>query len=61
MIEPLIPWTAAGVFMAATLNVPTLDYALWAVQCWAGLVIAAFYAITGLCIARIDPTEDIKD
>ena len=61
VIEPLIPWTAAGVFMAATLNVPTLDYALWAVQCWAGLVIAAFYAITGLCIARIDPTEDIKD
>ena len=57
VIEPLIPWTAAGVFMAATLGVPTLDYALWAVQCYAGLIIAAFYAVTGLCIARIDAPQ----
>lgn len=57
VIEPLIPWTAAGVFMAATLNVPTLDYALWAIQCYAGLIIAAFYAVTGLCIARIRVDE----
>lgn len=57
VIEPLIPWTAAGVFMAATLGVPTLDYALWAVQCYAGLIIAAFYAVTGLCIARVDAPQ----
>lgn len=57
VIEPLIPWTAAGVFMAATLGVPTLDYALWAVQCYAGLIIAAFYAVTGLCIARTDAPQ----
>lgn len=57
VIEPLIPWTAAGVFMAATLGVPTLDYALWAVQCYAGLIIAGFYAITGICIAKTDAHE----
>lgn len=54
VIEPLIPWTAAGVFMAATLNIPTFDYAIWAIQCYAGVIIAAFYAITGICIAKIE-------
>ena len=43
--------------MAATLGVPTLDYALWAVQCYAGLIIAGFYAITGICIAKTDAHE----
>lgn len=58
VIEPLIPWTAAGVFMASTLNVPTLEYAFWAVQCYAGLIIALFYGITGFCIAKVDEDED---
>lgn len=61
VIEPLIPWTAAGVFMAATLNVPTLDYALWAVQCYAGLIIAGFYAVTGICIAKTDTPSENKE
>lgn len=61
VIEPLIPWTAAGVFMAATLGVSTLDYALWAVQCYAGLIIAAFYAVTGLCIAKTDEPKKMEN
>ncbi|EAR55217.1 putative Na+/H+ antiporter [Photobacterium sp. SKA34] len=32
VIEPLIPWTNAGVFMTATLGVSTLDYLPWAIQ-----------------------------
>lgn len=60
VIEPLIPWTAAGVFMAGTLGVATLDYALWAVQCYAGLIIAAFYAVTGICIAKTDPETETE-
>ncbi|WP_227989300.1 Na+/H+ antiporter NhaC [Morganella morganii] len=61
VIEPLIPWTAAGVFMAATLGVPTLDYALWAIQCYAGLIIAGFYAVTGLCIAKTDDNQNNEE
>lgn len=30
--EPLVPWTAAGVYMASTLGVATLDYLPWAIQ-----------------------------
>lgn len=61
VVEPLIPWTAAGVFMASTLNVPTLDYAFWAVQCYAGVIIALFYGITGLCIAKADEDDEHDD
>jgi Na+:H+ antiporter, NhaC family len=56
--EPLMPWTVSGVFMAATLGVPTLLYAPWAVFCYAGplfsLLIAATYRHTGRGIARTD-------
>ncbi|NIW38904.1 MAG: Na+/H+ antiporter NhaC, partial [Gemmatimonadetes bacterium] len=36
VVVPLIPWSAAGVFMAATLDVPTLSYLPWAVMNYTG-------------------------
>lgn len=46
--EPLMPWTVSAVFMATTLGVPTLDYAPWAIFCWASplasLVVALCFA-----------------
>lgn len=51
IVVPLIPWSAAGVFMAATLGMPTLDYALWALMCYGGTITALFYAWTGIGIA----------
>jgi len=48
---PLIPWSAAGVFMAATLGVPVLDYAPWAILCYSGFIAALFYGWTGISIA----------
>jgi Na+:H+ antiporter, NhaC family len=54
--EPLMPWTVSGVFMAATLGVPTLLYAPWAVFCFSGplfsLLIAATYRHTGRGITQ---------
>lgn len=55
VIEPLIPWTAAGVYMASTLGVSTLDFLPWAIQCWAALFFALFYGFTGIGIARVTP------
>lgn len=55
VIEPLIPWTAAGVYMASTLGVSTLDLLPWAVQCWAAVFFALFYGFTGIGIARTTP------
>ncbi|PKH19350.1 Na+/H+ antiporter NhaC [Enterobacterales bacterium CwR94] len=52
VIEPLIPWTAAGIFMASTLGVNTLELLPWAVQCYAGIIFALICAFTGLGIAK---------
>jgi len=47
IVEPLMPWTVSAVFMAATLGVPTVSYAPWAVFCYGGpiasLALAALY------------------
>ena len=51
VVVPLIPWTAAGVFVAATLEVPTLEYAPWAVMNFTGFLFALFYGFTGIAIA----------
>jgi NhaC family Na+:H+ antiporter len=60
VIVPLIPWSMAGVFMAGTLDVPTLSYLPWAVMCYLGIVFAIIYSYTGFAIApkiRDDETE----
>lgn len=53
VIEPLLPWTAAGAYMASTLGVPTLEYLPWAIQNWIAIPIALVLAATGLGIARL--------
>jgi NhaC family Na+:H+ antiporter len=51
VIVPLIPWSAAGVFMAATLDVPTLSYLPWAVMNYTGFLFAILYGFSGFAIA----------
>ncbi len=51
VVVPLIPWSIAGVFMAATLGVDTLDYAPWAIMCYTGFIFAIIYGFTGFAIA----------
>jgi len=51
VVVPLIPWSIAGVFMAGTLGVDTLDYAKWAVMCYTGFIFAVIYGFTGFAIA----------
>ncbi|NIN72124.1 MAG: Na+/H+ antiporter NhaC [Gemmatimonadetes bacterium] len=51
VVVPLIPWSAAGVFMAATLDVPTLSYLPWAVMNYTGFLFAILYGFSGIGIA----------
>ena len=55
VFEPLVPWTAAGIYMASTLGVPTLDYLPWAIQCYTGIIFALIYGFTGIAIAKAKP------
>jgi len=58
VIVPLVPWSIAGVFMAGTLGVNTLDYAPWAIMCYTGFLLAHAYGFTGFAIApRINEDE----
>ncbi|WP_086981564.1 Na+/H+ antiporter NhaC [Vibrio aphrogenes] len=57
IIEPLVPWTSAGIYMASTLGVPTLDYLPWAIQCYTGIIFALIYGFTGFCIAKVEPEK----
>jgi NhaC family Na+:H+ antiporter len=51
VVVPLIPWSAAGVFMAATLDVPTLSYLPWAVLNYTGFLFAIAYGFAGFAMA----------
>jgi NhaC family Na+:H+ antiporter len=51
VIVPIVPWSIAGVYMAGTLGVPTLEYAPFAFLCYTGVVFAWLYGFTGFAIA----------
>lgn len=51
---PLVPWSAAGAYMTATLGVETLDYLPWAVLCYTGFIFAIIWGFTGFGIAKLE-------
>ncbi len=51
VIEPLLPWTSAGVYMATTLGVSTLDL-LPGYPMLCGNLLALIYGFSGIGIAR---------
>src|SRR5699024_7765409 len=57
VVVPIIPWSSAGVFMATTLGVSTIEYMPWAILCYSGFIFAIIYGYTGIGIAY----EDKKD
>lgn len=61
VIEPLIPWTNAGVFMAATLGVSTLDYLPWAIQNYSGVIFAMIWAYSGIGIAKLKTAKNADE
>ncbi|WP_340611005.1 Na+/H+ antiporter NhaC [Xenorhabdus bharatensis] len=61
VIEPLLPWTSAGIYMATTLGVSTLDLLPWAVQCYTAIFLALIYGFTGFGIAKVTPEYSQKN
>ncbi|MCJ8011498.1 Na+/H+ antiporter NhaC [Paenibacillus sp. KQZ6P-2] len=57
IIEPILPWTAAGAYMAGTLGVATLSYLPWAMLCWTGIIFAIIWGFTGFGIAKLTPEQ----
>ncbi|MDO4173749.1 MAG: Na+/H+ antiporter NhaC [Eubacteriales bacterium] len=61
VVEPLIPWTLAGVYMTSTLGVSPLQYGPWACLCYTGVIFAVIYGFTGFGIAKIKKDGDNYD
>ncbi|WP_250506197.1 Na+/H+ antiporter NhaC [Bowdeniella massiliensis] len=57
VIEPIMPWTAAGAYMAGTLGVATFSYLPWAVSNWIAIGFALLWAATGIGIAKLSPEQ----
>lgn len=57
VLVPLIPWSAAGAYMTATLGVDTLSYLPWAILNYMGIVFAIILAFTGIGIKKINDKE----
>ena len=50
---PLIPWSAAGVYMAGVLGVPVMDSVPWTIMCYAGFILAWIYAFCNIAIFKV--------
>jgi NhaC family Na+:H+ antiporter len=50
VIVPLIPWSAAGIYMSTVLGVPVFSYMPWAFLCYLGFITAWIYGFTGFAI-----------
>ena len=48
MMENMAPWTPSGVFMASALGVSALEYAPWQFMSLINIIIAFFFAFTGI-------------
>ncbi len=57
VVEPILPWTAAGVYMATMLGVPTLEYLPWAFLNYTGMIFAVIWAATGIGISKLPKKE----
>lgn len=55
VVSPLIPWNMGGGFVTATLGVPTVLYAPFAIFCWLSPLFGILYAFTGWFVPRTTP------
>ncbi|UOO92653.1 Na+/H+ antiporter NhaC [Vitreoscilla stercoraria] len=57
LVSPLIPWNMGGGFVTATLGVPTIVYAPFAIFCWLSPLFGILYALTGWFVPRTEPVS----
>ena len=52
LLTSLIPWTTTGVFYFATLGIPVLDYAPWALLNWINPLVGILFGYLGIAVFR---------
>lgn len=57
VVVPLIPWSAAGIYMSTVLGVSVFEYVPWTILCYFGFLTAWFYGFTGIAIWPSDKKQ----
>lgn len=52
VINPLVPWSVCGVFIANVLKVSVLAYLPFALFCWLSLLLTLLFGFTGLTLSK---------
>ncbi|RHW37382.1 Na+/H+ antiporter NhaC [Neobacillus notoginsengisoli] len=52
VVNPLVPWSVCGVFIASVLGVPVTDYFLFAFFCLFSPLITVFFGFTGISLPK---------
>ena len=52
VINPLVPWSVCGVFIANALGVPVLNYLPYAFFCYLSLILTLLFGWTGLTLSK---------
>ncbi|MFC0190257.1 Na+/H+ antiporter NhaC [Fictibacillus aquaticus] len=60
LVNPLVPWSVSGAFIAATLNVPVLDYLPFAFMLWLSPLFALFFGFSGIGLGMKRNAEKSK-
>ena len=59
VVDPLVPWGSGGAYQTATLGVPTILYAPFAVFCWVSPLVTILFGYMGWTIKPLDQ-EDLE-
>jgi Na+:H+ antiporter, NhaC family len=54
VVNPLVPWSVCGVFLASVLGVPVTEYFPFALFCLFSPLLTIFYGFTGLTLPKHD-------
>ena len=54
VINPLVPWSVCGVFLAGVLNVPTAEYAFFSFFCLASPILTILAGFLNLSITKVE-------
>ncbi len=58
LTAPLIPWNSSGVFVFATIGVPVLQYAPYALLCWLTAIIAIVFGYLKISMPSVEPAAE---
>lgn len=59
VVNPLVPWSVCGVFLASVLGVPVLEYFPFALFCLFSPLITVFYGFTGFTLPKRQSTRSV--